>query len=173
MAAHLGGLFSGFFLGYGFYFSLIYHRHKKILKPVTICMTVLITIFSSFGVIKSLKKSDFLQFHEIVNEYVVLEKSINDLVRQMPLYQPFALKFFNSNILPKWEEALRLSQKIKLLSMSKENEKSREHIVEWISLSYTRACLVAELTDQNGSKNLKKINSINERLKKLNETAQL
>jgi rhomboid protease GluP len=133
MAAHMGGLLSGFILGYGLYFTMIHE--KKIIKQAAFFFIPLITLISVSGTLKYMKSSDFFKFDEIVSEIDSLQTRVKTLHEEMPTITEEIGDFFKTAFIPEWERGEFLIAQSKNLHLSGDKAKYRDYLEKWVDLN--------------------------------------
>ena len=133
MAAHMGGLFSGFILGYGLYLTLI--QEKKIIHRAVFVWIPLITLVAATGTLKYMKSSDVFKFDELVLEIDAVQTKIMHLYDEKPSTFEEFRPFFTTKVIPAWEREEFLITQIKALQLKEGKAKYRDYLEKWVDLN--------------------------------------
>jgi rhomboid protease GluP len=128
MAAHMGGLVSGFILGYGLYMTLEKRSNGVLL------FIPLITLFSVAGTLQYMKGSDSFKFDEIVSQVESLQAQSEKINEDVPWDEGVVSRFLTANMLPVWEKQQHLTAQARELNLSGNKAKYREYLDKWVEL---------------------------------------
>ena len=166
MAAHMGGLLSGFIVGYAFYPSLISQGQTKF-KSATILLTAVLTIAAGSMTLQWMKHSDAFKFDGIVSEIGAIQESLANFQDQLPENSIEAFLFFETEMLPEWEKEMALADQAQGLQLSDDKALYRDYLVKWISLNFRRHLLIRDQVIENARIHHSEIQQIDEELAKL------
>jgi len=130
MAAHMGGLVSGFILGYGLYLTMASEKRNK----AAFLFIPLITLFAVSGTLKHMRGSDSVKFDEIVMQVESLIGQGDKIKDQVPWDQGGVSYFLSKNMLPLWEKQKLLTVQTKNLNLSGNKAKYRDYLEKWVDL---------------------------------------
>ncbi|MEO5943761.1 MAG: hypothetical protein ABIP30_07300 [Ferruginibacter sp.] len=149
-AAHVGGLVSGFIIGYGYVLMIKQEKNEKKMTWVMPAV-VIATIAITFGfleqskidpskrseVVSSLKETEYKdndKFIDKYNEFVVLQKQALDPMQDTTLTNVERKDKFAEISMPLWLKAARLIDEMKGLDISESQHKKAETVGRYIAL---------------------------------------
>ena len=111
-AAHIGGLISGFIVGYSFYPSLTKPNIAK-LKFGTIGLLSLLILVSSFFVLSTTSLSDISKYESEMEQFILLEERALSMYNlpETSTDQEYLNEIQNTGI-PNWQSCLELLEKV-------------------------------------------------------------
>lgn len=158
---------SGFILGYLLYPSLVFSQFKSRLQLITIFVIAISATFLASGLLKSMKMTDFFQFDQMVSKFKILETSINDISSRAPTTSLEVLLFLNNELLPEWDKAMLIANKMNQLHLTGFKGKFRDYKVKWIHLHQKKYSLLFQGICKDTEANIDKFISIDEEVSKL------
>lgn len=132
MAAHMGGLVTGFILGYGLYLTLIHER--KLVQRAAFVVVPLITLFSASGTLNHMRGSDSVKFDQIVVKVEALVTESDKIKDLVPWESGIVSSFLKENMLPIWEKQKQLTAQARALNLKGNKAKHREYLDKWVEL---------------------------------------
>lgn len=130
MAAHMGGLFTGFILGYGLYLTMV--RVKK--SKAVLLFIPLVTLFSVSGTLNHMRRSDSVKFDEIVSQVESLQNQGERIKDQVPWEEGGVSKFLTTHMVPVWEKQKLLTAQAREMNLSGNKAKYRDYLDKWVEL---------------------------------------
>jgi len=132
MAAHMGGLVSGFILGYGLYLTMV-HERRFVQQAVFVCIP-LVTVFSVSGTLQHMRGSDSVKFDRIVGEVESLIAESGKIKDEVPWEEGAVSHFLKMNMRPIWEKQQGLTAQTRNLNLSGNKAKYRDYLSSWVEL---------------------------------------
>jgi rhomboid protease GluP len=130
MAAHMGGLVSGFILGYGLYLTMVQENRSK----AVLLFVPLITLFSVSGTLNHMRGSDSVKFDEIVLQVESLQDQGEKIKDQVPWNEGGVSKFLTMHMVPVWEKQKLLTAQAREMKLSGNKAKYRDYLEKWVEL---------------------------------------
>jgi rhomboid protease GluP len=132
MAAHMGGLVSGFILGYGLYQTIVHE--KRLVQQAAFVFIPLITLFSVSGTLQHMRGSDSVKFDTIVAQVESLIGEGDKMKDRVPWEEGGVSRFLTANMLPVWEKQKQLTAQTRDLNLIGNKAKYREYLHKWVEL---------------------------------------
>jgi rhomboid protease GluP len=166
MAAHMGGMISGFILGYAVYLTMVHEKRKL----AVLCCIPLLTWVCMTGTLKHMRGSDSVKFDEIISQFEALqERGENALTSVDETNMTYYLR---KVLIPEWQKRTFLIEQIRNLKLSGNKEKYRDYMLKWVDLT-SRKFQVVELQisaierNEDDSMYHKMIQSLDDQIAKL------
>jgi rhomboid protease GluP len=155
-AAHLGGLISGFILGYFYYFT----RDREWGKYFSaICVVITLAVAGLF--LSKNKADDSAAFYRILSEFGIIEtKAMQPFMDREKLTSAEFIRQSNEVSLPLWADAKAAMKPADDMKLPAELERQRKLLVDYINLriQFTTAMVEAEKLGEQG--NWDEVNSL-------------
>lgn len=166
-AAHIGGILSGFVIGYCYYLSL---KNEQRLKPVFISALLLGTtiVISSFYVTSS--KDDATAYQKHIEQFAKIEEVAVSPLKN--LNDPSLLKQVSTITQPKWAEAKKIMDETAGYKLSSGLKKNQDLLRQYIDLRIQQTDLIILVLQghEDANKELESVSSaINEKIKELQQ----
>ncbi len=130
MAAHMGGLVSGFILGYGLYLTMVQEKRSK----AVLLFIPLVTLFSVSGTLNYMRGSDSVKFDGIVSQIESLQDQGEKIKDQVPWEEGGVSQFLTAHMIPVWEKQKLLTAEAKGMNLSGNKAKYRDYLEKWVEL---------------------------------------
>ncbi|HEX4840088.1 MAG TPA: rhomboid family intramembrane serine protease [Rhabdochlamydiaceae bacterium] len=136
MAAHMGGLVSGFILGYALYWTMV--QEGKLFKQALFFVVPLITLVSVSGTLSHMRGSDSVKFDEIVSQVERLQAEGEKIKDQVPWNERRVSKFLTTHMIPVWEKQKHLTAQAREMNLSGNKAKYRDYLEKSVELQASK-----------------------------------
>lgn len=187
-SAHIGGLISGFVIGYIYAFGIKKEKQEQKLQWL-VPVIVLLTIGSAYGylnqnkmisanrkkILEEVKEAtaynDADKFETNYKEFVQLQKDAIKIMYDSTLEGEVYIKQLKDVAIPKWEKSETLMKETKTMDISDAKHQIADNVIEYIELRKQEIAIKQEMVTNNSdsviNKNNEVIDKINAILEKL------
>ncbi len=138
MAAHMGGMISGFILGYAVYLTMVHEKRKL----AVLCCIPLLTLVCMTGTLKYMRGSDSIQFDEVISQFEALQE--RGAIARTSADEANLPYYIRNVLIPEWQKRTLLIDQIRNLKLSGNKERYRDYLLKWGDLT-SRKFQVIEL----------------------------
>jgi rhomboid protease GluP len=117
-AAHIGGLLAGIVIGYAMYYVLRKNENRTSFAVLAVILVVLVSSIASAFDSKSEVSGDFLKYETLMNKYYEQEVIVENALSQTFSVSNSEIQAIKNEVLPAWEEALKIAKEMQILSLS-------------------------------------------------------
>ncbi len=184
-AAHVGGLISGFIIGYLYVLGIKKKQNEKTAWIVP--LVLVITIGGAYGYLQQNKTGtenrdkilaevkdattyrDIEKFDTKYNEFVELQKSAITIMYDSTLTSEVYIKQLNEIVQPQWEKAEVLMKETKAMDVSDSMHKKADYVIEYIQLRKQEVALRKEMVTDKSDTVIVRLNEIIDKINALLE----
>lgn len=155
-SAHIGGLVSGFIIGYMLYFSL-----KQTGKNAIVIIAMLILTIGASAAYMVTGKNDSVRFEQFLQQFIKIEeRAIEPRKSLAGKSQEDILVILQNNCSPAWEEAKLAIDKTMQWKLSDRLSKKREYLKKYIDLRIRENQLLIASIKQGTDDNATEIDEV-------------
>lgn len=185
-AAHVGGLISGFIIGYLYVLSIKKENENEKAAWV-LPLVLLLSIGGAYSYLQQNKTGtenrdkilaevkdattyrDIEKFDTKYNEFVELQKDAITIMYDSTLTSEVYLKQLNEKAEPNWEKAEALMKETKAMDVSDSMHKKADYVIEYIQLRKQEVALRKEMVTNKSDAVIVKLNEIIDKINALLE----
>jgi rhomboid protease GluP len=185
-AAHIGGLISGFVIGYIYVFAIKKEKEEQKLQWI-IPLVIALTVGTAYGYLeqnkigienrnKGLTKvkeetyKDFDKFNTNYNEFVELQDKAITAVYDTTVKGDVYIRQLDETALPQWEKGIALANEMKTMDVNEAMQKKAVNIITYIQLRKDEIAIRKEMVTDKSDAVIIRLNEVIDKINAIVDT---
>ena len=185
-AAHIGGLISGFVIGYIYVFAIKKEKEEQKLQWI-IPLVIALTVGTVYGYLeqnkigienrnKGLTKvkegtyKDFDKFNTNYNEFVELQDKAITAVYDTTVEGDLYIRQLDETALPQWEKGIALANEMKTMDVNETMQKKAVNIITYIQLRKDEIAIRKEMVTDKSDAVIIRLNEVIDKINAIVDT---
>ncbi len=185
-AAHVGGLVSGFIIGYIYAYGIRKEKQEQKLQWI-LPLILLATIAGAYGYlqknevpasernavvseIKGASYADGEKFNNKYNQFIELQDKALAVLSDTTLTDETLRQQLNETSLPQWQKAETLAKEMQLMNVSDDMHKKANTVLEYVQLRKEEVAIINEMIINRTPTDTKKLEEIRNKINNVVET---
>ncbi|MEP7255666.1 MAG: rhomboid family intramembrane serine protease [Ferruginibacter sp.] len=185
-SAHVGGLLSGFIIGYIYAYGIKKERQEQKIQWI-LPLVLLVTLAGAYGYlqknevpasernavlneIKGASYADGEKFNNRYNQFIELQDKALAVLSDTTLTDEALQQQLNETSLPQWQKAETLAKEMQLMDVSDDMHKKANTVLEYIQLRKEEVAIIKEMIANKTPTDTKKLEDVRNKINNVVET---